>query len=228
MTSPIIVALDMSPESSLELVKKLDPNECKVKVGSQLFTSSGPEIVKQLNGLGFDVFLDLKYHDIPNTVKKAIEASIDLGVWMLNVHSLGGREMLREASESIKNAQVKPLLLGVTILTSLDEESLNHVGLGLLPLPDQVLLLAKLCESEGLDGVVCSPNEIPILRSNLGDNFILVTPGIRSIGSDEDDQKRTSSAALTIKNGANFIVLGREITLSSDPRSKIKQILETI
>ena len=228
MTSPIIVALDMSPESSLELVQKLDPNECKVKVGSQLFTSSGPEIVKQLNGLGFDVFLDLKYHDIPNTVKKAIEVSIDLGVWMLNVHSLGGREMLREASESIKNAQVKPLLLGVTILTSLDEESLNHVGLGLLPLPDQVLLLAKLCESEGLDGVVCSPNEIPILRSNLGDNFILVTPGIRSIGSDEDDQKRTSSAALTIKNGANFIVLGREITLSSDPRSKIKQILETI
>ena len=228
MTSPIIVALDMSPESSLELVKKLDPNECKVKVGSQLFTSSGPEIVKQLNGLGYDVFLDLKYHDIPNTVKKAIEVSIDLGVWMLNVHSLGGREMLREASESIKNAQVKPLLLGVTILTSLDEESLNHVGLGLLPLPDQVLLLAKLCESEGLDGVVCSPNEIPILRSNLGDNFILVTPGIRSIGSDKDDQKRTSSAALTIKNGANFIVLGREITLSSDPRSKIKQILETI
>ena len=228
MTSPIIVALDMSPESSLELVKKLDPNECKVKVGSQLFTSSGPEIVKQLNGLGYDVFLDLKYHDIPNTVKKAIEVSIDLGVWMLNVHSLGGREMLREASETIKNAQVKPLLLGVTILTSLDEESLNHVGLGLLPLPDQVLLLAKLCESEGLDGVVCSPNEIPILRSNLGDNFILVTPGIRSIGSDEDDQKRTSSAALTIKNGANFIDLGREITLSSDPGSKIKQILETI
>ncbi len=228
MTSPIIVALDMSPESSLELVKKLDPNECQVKVGSQLFTSSGPEIVKQLNGLGYDVFLDLKYHDIPNTVKKAIEVSIDLGVWMLNVHSLGGREMLREASESIKNAQVKPLLLGVTILTSLDEESLNHVGLGLLPLPDQVLLLAKLCESEGLDGVVCSPNEIPILRSNLGDNFILVTPGIRSIGSDEDDQKRTSSAALAIKNGANFIVLGREITLSSDPGSKIKQILETI
>jgi orotidine-5'-phosphate decarboxylase len=227
MTSPIIVALDMSLKGALELVKKLDPEECKVKVGSQLFTSSGPEVIEKLNDLGFDVFLDLKFHDIPNTVRKAVEESMELGIWMLNVHSLGGKEMLRAASETVEQATVKPLLLGVTILTSLDDKALNTVGFG-LPIADQVLLLAELCQREGLDGVVCSSKEVPVLRSQLNDDFIIVTPGIRSIGVDKEDQKRISSAARAIKNGANFIVIGREITLDIDPRNKIKQILETL
>lgn len=227
MTSPIIVALDMSPENALELARKLNPNECKVKVGSQLFTSSGPEIIKKLNDLGFDVFLDLKYHDIPNTVRKAVGASIELGIWMLNVHSLGGKEMLRAASETVEQASVKPLLLGVTILTSLDAKALKAVGFE-LPLEDQVLLLSELCQSEGLDGVICSPNELPALRSQLNEDFLLVTPGIRSSGIEKGDQKRTSTATSAIKNGANFVVIGREITMDIDPRRKIRQILETV
>ena len=128
MSSPIIVALDMGPKSALELVNELDPNECKVKVGSQLFTSGGPEIIKKLKDSGFDIFLDLKFHDIPNTVKKAIEASIELGVWMLNVHALGSKEMLRTASQVIKQSSIKPFLIGVTVLTSLDDKSLKLVG----------------------------------------------------------------------------------------------------
>ena len=227
MTSPIIVALDMSPENALELARKLNPNECKVKVGSQLFTSSGPEIIKKLTNLGFDVFLDLKYHDIPNTVGKAVEASIELGIWMLNVHSLGGKEMLRAASETVEQASVKPLLLGVTILTSLDAKALKAAGFE-LPLEDQVLLLSELCQSEGLDGVICSPKELPALRSQLNEDFLLVTPGIRSSGIAKDDQKRISTIALAIKNGANFVVIGREITMDIDPRRKIRQILETV
>jgi len=227
MTSPIIVALDMSPENALELARKLNPNECKVKVGSQLFTSSGPEVIEKLNDLGFDVFLDLKFHDIPNTVRKAVEASMKLDVWMLNVHSLGGKEMLRAASEAVKQSSVKPFLLGVTILTSLDDKALKTVGFG-LTLEDQVLLLAELCQNEGLDGVVCSPNELSTLRSLLDEDFLLVTPGIRSSGNAENDQKRISTAALAIKNGANFVVIGREITMDIDPRRKIRQILETV
>ena len=227
MTSPIIVALDMSPENALELARKLNPNECKVKVGSQLFTSSGPEVIEKLKDLGFDVFLDLKFHDIPNTVRKAVEASMELDVWMLNVHSLGGKEMLRAASEAVKQSSVKPFLLGVTILTSLDDKALKTVGFG-LTLEDQVLLLAELCQNEGLDGVVCSPNELSTLRSLLDEDFLLVTPGIRSSGNAENDQKRISTAALAIKNGANFVVIGREITMDIDPRRKIRQILETV
>ena len=227
MTSPIIVALDMSPENALELARKLNPNECKVKVGSQLFTSSGPEVIEKLKDLGFDVFLDLKFHDIPNTVRKAVEASMKLDVWMLNVHSLGGKEMLRAASEAVKQSSVKPFLLGVTILTSLDDKALKTVGFG-LTLEDQVLLLAELCQNEGLDGVVCSPNELSTLRSLLDEDFLLVTPGIRSSGNAKNDQKRISTAALAIKNGANFVVIGREITMDIDPRRKIRQILETV
>ena len=181
MTSPIIVALDMSPDNALELARKLNPDECKVKVGSQLFTSSGPEVIGKLNDLGFDVFLDLKFHDIPNTVRKAVEESMELGIWMLNVHSLGGKEMLRAASEAVKQASVKPLLLGVTMLTSLDDKALNAAGFR-LPIADQILLLAELCQSEELDGVVCSPNELPALRNQLNEDFLLVTPGIRSRG----------------------------------------------
>ena len=227
MGSPIIVALDMGPKSALELVNELDPNECKVKVGSQLFTSGGPEIIKKLKDSGFDIFLDLKFHDIPNTVKKAIEASIELGVWMLNVHALGSKEMLRTASQVIKQSSIKPFLIGVTVLTSLDDKSLKLVGFNKFA-EDQVLLLAELCKQEGLDGVVCSPKEVSILRKKLGDDFLLVTPGIRSNEMNKRDQKRTSSVELALQNGANYVVIGREITLDADPKGKLRQILETV
>jgi len=227
MSSPIIVALDMGPKSALELVNELDPNECKVKVGSQLFTSGGPEIIKKLKDSGFDIFLDLKFHDIPNTVKKAIEASIELGVWMLNVHALGSKEMLRTASQVIKQSSIKPFLIGVTVLTSLDDKSLKLVGFNKF-VEDQVLLLAELCKQEGLDGVVCSPKEVGILRKKLGNDFLLVTPGIRSNEMNKRDQKRTSSVELALQNGANYVVIGREITLDADPKGKLRQILETV
>ena len=227
MKSPIIVALDMESKRALELAKKLNPQECKVKVGSQLFTADGPIIIDKLNELGFDIFLDLKFHDIPNTVKKAVEAVINMGVWMLNVHSFGGKEMLRAAYEAVEKVSIKPLLVGVTVLTSLNDKSLKEVGLG-LNTEDQVLLLAELCQAEGLNGVVCSANELSILRKHLDENFLLVTPGIRSSGQESDDQKRISTASEAISNGADYIVIGREISNEIDPGKKIRQILETV
>jgi orotidine-5'-phosphate decarboxylase len=227
MKSPIIVALDMESKRALELAKKLNPQECKVKVGSQLFTADGPVIIEKLNELGFDIFLDLKFHDIPNTVKKAVETVIKMGVWMLNVHSLGGKEMLRAAYEVVEKVSIKPLLVGVTVLTSLNDKALKEVGLG-LNTEDQVLLLAELCQSEGLNGVVCSANELSILRKNLNEDFLLVTPGIRSGEIEKDDQKRISTASEAISNGADYIVIGREISNEIDPSKKIRQILETV
>ena len=227
MKSPIIVALDMESKRALELAKKLNPQECKVKVGSQLFTADGPIIIEKLNELGFDIFLDLKFHDIPNTVKKAVEAVIKMGVWMLNVHSLGGKEMLRAAYEVVEKASIKPLLVGVTVLTSLNDKALKEVGLG-LNTEDQVLLLAELCQTEGLNGVVCSANELSILRKYLDKDFLLVTPGIRSRELEKDDQKRISTASEAISNGADYIVIGREISNEIDPSKKIRQILETV
>ena len=227
MKSPIIVALDIESERALELAKKLNPQECKVKVGSQLFTADGPMIIEKLNELGFDIFLDLKFHDIPNTVKKAVEVAIKMGVWMLNVHSLGGKEMLRAAYEVVEKVSIKPLLVGVTVLTSLNDKSLKEVGLG-LNTEDQVLLLAELCQTEGLNGVVCSANELSVLRKHLEEDFLLVTPGIRSSGQESDDQKRISTASEAIRNGADYIVIGREISNEIDPSEKIRQILETV
>ena len=227
MKSPIIVALDMESEKALELAKKLNPQECKVKVGSQLFTADGPIIIEKLNELGFDIFLDLKFHDIPNTVKKAVEAVLKMGVWMLNVHSLGGKEMLRAAYQVVEKASIKPLLVGVTVLTSLNDRALREAGLG-LNIEDQVLLLAELCQAEGLNGVVCSPNELSILREHLNKDFLLVTPGIRSSELEKDDQKRTSTASEAISSGADYIVIGREISNDVNPRRKIRQILETV
>ena len=227
MKSPIIIALDMDMKSALELTEKIDPAECKVKVGSQLFTESGPLVIEKLKDLGFDIFLDLKFHDIPNTVRKSVEAAIKMGVWMLNVHSLGGKEMLSEALQVIEKATIKPLLLGVTVLTSFSNETLKDVGIN-QSTQEQVLLLAKLCQNVGLDGVVCSPNEVSTLRENLGKNFLLVTPGIRSLELEKHDQKRTATATEAINNGADYIVIGREISNDVNPRRKIRQILETV
>ena len=227
MDSPIIVALDMDHKSALELVNKIDPQDCKVKVGSQLFTANGPKVIKELKDLGFEIFLDLKFHDIPNTVRKAVETAIEMGVWMLNVHSLGGKEMLKAAYEAKEAASFKPILIGVTMLTSLDKKSIKQVGLQ-MNIEDQVLLLTDLCKEEGLDGVVCSPDELVILRENVNENFLLVTPGIRSSKAENHDQKRISTVTEAIKRGANYVVIGREITTDADPNKKIKKILEIV
>ena len=227
MGSPIIVALDLDQKSALELANKIDPQDCKVKVGSQLFTASGPKVIKELKNLGFEIFLDLKFHDIPNTVRKAVETAIEMGVWMLNVHSLGGKEMLKAAYEAKETASIKPILIGVTMLTSLDKKSIKQVGLQ-MNIEDQVLLLTDLCKEEGLDGVVCSPNELVLLRENVKKDFLLVTPGIRSLKVENDDQKRTSTVSEAIEKGADYVVIGREITTDKDPNKKIKKILETV
>ena len=227
MGSPIIVALDLDPKSALELANKIDPQDCKVKVGSQLFTTSGPKIIKELKNLGFKIFLDLKFHDIPNTVRKAVETAIEMGIWMLNVHSLGGKEMLKAAYEVKETASRKPILIGVTMLTSLDNKSIKQVGFE-LNIEDQVLLLADLCQKEGLEGVVCSPNELVLLREKVNKDFLLVTPGIRSLKVENDDQKRTSTVSEAIGKGADYVVIGREITTDIDPNKKIQKILETV
>ena len=227
MGSPIIVALDLDQKSALELANKIDPQDCKVKVGSQLFTESGPKVIKELKNLGFEIFLDLKFHDIPNTVRKAVETAIEMGVWMLNVHSLGGKEMLKAAYEAKETASIKPILIGVTMLTSLDNKSIKQVGLQ-MNIEDQVLLLTDLCKEEGLDGVVCSPNELVLLRENVNKDFLLVTPGIRSLKVENYDQKRTSTVSEAIGKGADYVVIGREITTDIDPYKKIKKILETV
>ena len=227
MDSQIIVALDMDQKSALELANKIDPQDCKVKVGSQLFTESGPKVIKELKNLGFEIFLDLKFHDIPNTVRKAVEIAIEMGVWMLNVHSLGGKEMLKAAYEAKETASIKPILIGVTMLTSLDNKSIKQVGLQ-MNIEDQVLLLTNLCKEEGLDGVVCSPNELVLLRENVNKDFLLVTPGIRSPKTENHDQKRISTVTEAIKRGANYVVIGREITTDVDPNKKIKKILEKV
>ena len=227
MGSPITVALDMDQKSALELANKIDPQDCKVKVGSQLFTASGPKVIKELKNLGFEIFLDLKFHDIPNTVRKAVKTAIEMGVWMLNVHSLGGKEMLKAAYEAKETASIKPILIGVTMLTSLDNKSINQVGLK-LNIEDQVLLLTNLCKEEGLDGVVCSPNELVLLRENVNKDFLLVTPGIRSLKVKNEDQKRTSTVSEAIEKGADYVVIGREVTTDTDPYKKIKKILETL
>ena len=227
MSSPLIVALDMDQKSALELASKIDPEDCKLKVGSQLFTVSGPKVIKELKSLGFEIFLDLKFHDIPNTVRKAVEMSIEMGVWMLNVHSLGGKEMLKAAYKAKETASIKPLLIGVTMLTSLDNKSISQIGFD-LNIEDQILLLTDLCKEEGLDGVVCSPNELLLLRENVSKDFLLVTPGIRSLKVENDDQKRTSTVSEAIEKGADYVVIGREITTDIDPYKKIKKILETV
>ena len=227
MSSPIIVALDMDHKSALEFANKIDPQDCRVKIGSQLFTARGPKVVKELKNLGFEIFLDLKFHDIPNTVRKAVETAIEMGVWMLNVHSLGGKEMLKAAYEAKEKASIKPILIGVTMLTSLDNKSIKQVGFE-LNIEDQVLLLADLCQKEGLEGVVCSPNELVLLREKVNKDFLLVTPGIRSLKVENDDQKRTSTVSEAIGKGADYVVIGREITTDIDPNKKIQKILETV
>jgi orotidine-5'-phosphate decarboxylase len=225
---PVIVALDFpQAEPALELAARLDPGLCRVKVGKELFTAAGPQLVEALVKQGFDVFLDLKFHDIPNTVAGACKAAANLGVWMLNVHALGGEAMMRAAREAVDQSGQKPMLIGVTILTSLGDSELRSVGLHGTA-AENVLRLAKLAKTCGLEGVVCSSQEAQMLRKEIGPQFALVTPGIRLAGAAKDDQTRVLTPAEALKAGANYLVIGRPVTQSADPVATLKSINEQI
>jgi len=221
--SRVIVALDFPDRrTTMQLVDRLRPELCRLKVGKELFTRCGPELVTQLVNRGFDVFLDLKYHDIPNTVARACQASADLGVWMLNVHALGGPRMLAAAREALSGRDA-PCLIAVTILTSSNAADLAAVGIHRSP-REMVLKLAALSQQAGLDGVVCSAQEAAMLRQQHSDGFVLVTPGIRPAHAGLDDQSRVMTPADAITQGSNYLVIGRPITAAEDP----VQILTTI
>lgn len=227
-TTKIIVALDYADAASaMALVERLDPALCRVKVGKELFTAAGPELVRALAARGFEVFLDLKFHDIPNTVAAACRAAAGLGVWMLNVHASGGRRMLSAAREALLDLPQRPLLIAVTVLTSMSAEDLNETGVAGVP-ADQVLRLARLTQACKLDGVVCSAQEAALLRADLGADFRLVTPGIRPAGSEAGDQRRVMTPAEALRAGATDLVIGRSITGAADPLAALKQIQSDI
>tara|TARA_B110000503_G_scaffold140677_1_gene232192 strand:+ start:360 stop:1067 length:708 start_codon:yes stop_codon:yes gene_type:complete len=222
--SNVIVALDYdNKHSALTLADRLDPRYCRVKVGKELFTAAGPSVVKELSDRGFDVFLDLKFHDIPNTVAKALSAAADLGVWMANVHASGGSRMMSAAKQALGNSGSDMLLIGVTVLTSMDTSDLEEVGIK-RTLSDQVLHLASMTKDSGLDGVVCSAQEARTLKESLGKDFKLVTPGIRLADSAADDQRRIVTPADALALGSDYLVIGRPITKSTDPLATLLEI----
>jgi len=225
----VIVALDYDNlEQALSFVDELDPRLCKLKVGKEMFTLFGPEFVKTLIAKGFDVFLDLKFHDIPNTVAKACKAAAELGVWMVNVHASGGLAMMQAAKDAIAtSSHPQTKLIAVTILTSMDEAQLNQIIHGVTP-EQQVVRLAALTAKAGLDGVVCSAKEAAILRTTLDDSFLLVTPGIRPQGSDVGDQKRVMTPPEAIKSGVSYLVMGRPITKAQDPLAVLSAVNDSI
>lgn len=224
MSSRLIIALDFATAAqALAFVAPLTPAQCKLKVGFELFVAAGPEFVRQLTGRGFDVFLDLKFHDIPNTVASACKAAAGLGVWMINVHACGGAKMLTAAREALQGVENPPKLIAVTVLTSMDQAQLAGTGVSAEPV-QQVQHLAHLTANSGLDGVVCSAQEAALLRQALGDNFLLVTPGIRPAGSDQGDQSRVMTPAQAKAAGVSYVVVGRPITQAADPQAVIAQI----
>ena len=216
----ILVALDYpTAEQAMAMAQQLDPEVCRVKVGKELFTRCGPAIVESLHGLGFELFLDLKFHDIPNTVAKACAAAAELGVWMVNVHASGGRRMMeaaREAVEKSSSADQRTKLIAVTVLTSMERSDLQEIGLDIDPL-EQVKRLAALTQSSGLDGVVCSAQEAAALRAQAGEGFELITPGIRPANAEKGDQRRVMTPAEAIAAGSTYLVVGRPITGAVDP-----------
>lgn len=224
----IIVALDAKSQyDALTIAEQLDPALCRVKVGKELFTHEGPSVVKALHDKGFEVFLDLKFHDIPNTTAQAVCAAADLGVWMVNVHASGGRKMMETCVERLQAGNYNTQLIAVTVLTSMGREDLKDIGLDVEPF-EQVKRLAKLTQESGLDGVVCSAQEAKMLRETLGQQFALVTPGIRPEGSAADDQKRIVTPKQAMLDGSTHLVIGRPITKSENPRQMLKDILATL
>lgn len=223
-TTPLIVALDFPGEAeALALVDRIQPTRCRLKVGKELFTRCGPGLVQGLQGRGFEVFLDLKFHDIPNTVAAACAAAADLGVWMVNLHCSGGERMIAAARERLERCAHRPLLTGVTVLTSLDAGDLAAVGCPGDP-AERVLRLAKLGQDAGLDGVVCSPREAAAVRAACGAGFVLVTPGVRPAGDSAGDQKRVMTPSQALAEGADYLVIGRPVTAAADPLAALDAI----
>jgi orotidine-5'-phosphate decarboxylase len=229
MSDPkIVVALDYADAAgAMKLVDRLDPALCRLKVGKELFTAAGPQFVESLVAKDFGVFLDLKFHDIPNTVAKACEAASRLGVWMLNVHASGGLPMMQAAREGVLRSGHSPLLIAVTVLTSMDQATLDQIGVT-AKLEDQVLNLAMLTQRAGLHGVVCSAQEAATLRQELGGDFCLVTPGIRPADASLDDQNRVVTPAKALQLGASYLVIGRPITQAPDPLAALQAIQQEI
>jgi orotidine-5'-phosphate decarboxylase len=224
----IIVALDVPDAGeALALATRLDAQLCRVKVGKELFVAAGPAVVARLQERGFEVFLDLKFHDIPNTVAGACRAAARLGVWMMNVHASGGEAMMRAAREAIAGVSRPPLLIGVTILTSLGDNDLGQVGFTGSAM-DNVLRLARLTRASGLDGVVCSAQEAPAIRKAAGADFVLVTPGIRLPESEKGDQARVATPQQAARLGANYLVIGRSVTHSPDPAATLESIRKSL
>ena len=226
MTNRIIIPLDMEYTSAVSIADKLDPNICRLKVGNQLFTSSGPKIVKTLHDKGFEIFLDLKFHDIPNTVYESVRSAANLGVWMINVHASGGSKMLDASKKALEGFDKPPLLIGVTILTSISEEILTEIGFN--NLDKQVMRLTKLAQRSGLDGVVCAASDASKVKQTCGESFLTVTPGIRPKDTDLNDQSRTSTPKEAISNGSDFLVIGRPITGSEDPTNALENIYKEL
>ena len=224
----IIVALDYpQPTPALELVQRLEPSLCRLKVGKELFTVAGPQFVEQLQKRGFDVFLDLKFHDIPNTTAQACRAAASLGVWMVNVHALGGKRMMETAREALVNVANRPKLIAVTVLTSMAQEDLNGIGINASP-AEMVSRLAGLAKDSGLDGVVCSAQEATELRQQCGKDFCLVTPGIRPANVAANDQSRIMTPRAALEAGSTYLVIGRPITQAADPLAALKEISQDI
>ena len=220
----IIVALDYETEqAALDFVSRVTPSECALKVGFELFTAAGPRLVEKLAARDFRVFLDLKFHDIPTAVARACEAASGLGVWMLNVHASGGAAMLRAAAAALSRLPSRPLLIAVTVLTSMDADELQGVGVALPP-PEQVLRLAGLARDSGLDGVVASAREVRLIRERLGENFLCVTPGIRPGGAAADDQRRTMTPREALLAGSSYLVIGRPVTRAPDPAAALESL----
>lgn len=225
----VVVALDFAKQKdALSFIDKIQPQDCKLKIGKEMFTHFGPEFVSSLVNRGFDVFLDLKFHDIPNTVAKAVCAAADLGVWMVNVHASGGSKMMSQAKLALDSyGKDAPLLIAVTVLTSMSQNDLLELGINATP-EQQVMNLARLTQQSGLDGVVCSAQEAAMLKSTLGQDFKLVTPGIRPVGAAVDDQKRIMTPPQAIDLGVDYLVIGRPITKSDNPHQVLQDINRTI
>ena len=225
MSTPrVIVALDFATaEEALAFAARVTPTQCRLKVGLELYTLAGPALVRALIDRGFDVFLDLKFHDIPNTVERACRQAADLGVWMLTVHCLGGRAMLEAARRGVGDAAERPRVVGVTLLTSLDADAVREIGLS-GDVTTRALALADIARHARLDGVVCAPTEAQALRRKFGPDFLLVTPGIRPPGAELGDQQRVLTPAQAIEQGSDLLVIGRPITRAPDPLATLAAI----
>jgi orotidine-5'-phosphate decarboxylase len=225
----IVVALDFDNKAdALALIDRLDPSLCRLKIGKEMFTHFGPTFVTEVQNKGFDVFLDLKFHDIPNTVAKAVKAAADLGVWMVNVHASGGSKMMQAARDILKPYGNKaPLLIAVTVLTSMSEDDLQDLGITKSP-EQQVDFLAGLAHKAGMDGVVCSAQEATMLKQNYGADFKLITPGIRTADASVDDQKRIMTPKKAVSAGSDYLVIGRAITNAENPIETMKEIYSSL